>query len=68
MRARRSSGDNRLASAGKKTPDEVLTDVMDAGLAADAGSAYVRAKGSNQPKITGAVFERSGTCRVFLGG
>ncbi|MGW2554979.1 hypothetical protein [Streptomyces sp. NPDC001635] len=59
--------DNRLASAGKKTPDEVLTDVVDAGFTPDSGPAYTRAKGTKLPKVVGAVFERSGTCRMFLG-
>ncbi|MEU3980627.1 hypothetical protein AB0F77_11025 [Streptomyces sp. NPDC026672] len=59
--------DNRLAPAGKETPDEVLTDVVDAGFTPDAGPAYLRAKGSKLPKVVGAVFERSGTCTVFLG-
>ncbi|MPY30973.1 hypothetical protein FNH09_06480 [Streptomyces adustus] len=60
--------DNRLASAGRTTPDEVLTEVIDAGFTPDSGPAYVRAKGSKLPKVTGAVFERSSTCRVFLAG
>ncbi|MET8632579.1 hypothetical protein ABZX69_06365 [Streptomyces sp. NPDC004074] len=59
--------DNRLASAGEKTPDQVLTDVVDAGFTPDAGPAYTRAKGTKLPEVVGAVFERSGTCRMFLG-
>ncbi|MEU6226264.1 hypothetical protein [Streptomyces sp. NPDC047042] len=61
------TGDNQLVPAGKKTPDEVLTEAMDAGFAPDASPAYVRAKGTKLPKVAGAVFERSGTCTVFLG-
>ncbi|MEU6244610.1 hypothetical protein [Streptomyces sp. NPDC047024] len=59
--------DNRLVSAGKKTPDEVLTDVMDAGFTPGAGPAYTRAKGTKLPNVVAAVFERPGACRVFLG-
>ncbi|WP_018547266.1 hypothetical protein [Streptomyces sp. LaPpAH-108] len=59
--------DNRLAATGKKTPDDVLTDVMDAGFTPGAGPAYSREKGSELPEIAVAVFERSGACRVFLG-
>ncbi|MFD7879089.1 hypothetical protein ACFV5G_34190 [Streptomyces sp. NPDC059766] len=60
--------DNQLASAGKETPSEVRVDAMEAGFTLDDSPAYVRAKGSKLPKVTGAVFERSGTCRVFLAG
>ncbi|WP_329296497.1 hypothetical protein [Streptomyces pseudovenezuelae] len=59
--------ENRLTSAGKKTPDEVLTEIVDAGFTPDAGAAYLRAEGTKLPKVVGAVFERSGKCRMFLG-
>jgi hypothetical protein len=57
---------NKLVSAGKETPEEVRVTAMEAGFALDDSLAYVRAKGSKLPKVAGAVFERSGTCRVFL--
>ncbi|MGW4493467.1 hypothetical protein [Streptomyces sp. NPDC004376] len=59
--------DNRLVAGGKKTPDDVLTDVMDAGFTPGAGPAYARAKDSKLPGIGVAVFEQPGSCRVFLG-
>ncbi|MFE2579623.1 hypothetical protein [Streptomyces sp. NPDC059378] len=59
---------NELVSAGKETPDEVRVLAMDSGYAPDTGPAYARVKGSKLPRIVGAVFERSGTCRVFLNG
>ncbi|MFD8418148.1 hypothetical protein [Streptomyces sp. NPDC059466] len=59
--------DNHLTSAGKQTPDAVRVQAVDAGFSLDSSPAYRRAKGSGLPAISGAVFERSGTCRVFLG-
>jgi hypothetical protein len=58
---------NKLAHAGKETPSQVRVEAMEAGFALDDTPAYVRAKGSKLPKVAGAVFERSGTCRIFLG-
>ncbi|MGW0859551.1 hypothetical protein [Streptomyces sp. NPDC002690] len=59
--------ENQLVSAGRKTPDAVETDVLEAGFPLDADPAYVRAKGSKLWAVYAAVVERSGTCEVFLG-
>ncbi|MFF7360142.1 hypothetical protein [Streptomyces sp. NPDC008125] len=58
--------ENQLVPAGKETPDGVRMEVMDQGLPVDADPAYVRAKGSELFTVYAAIFDRSGTCRVFL--
>ncbi|MFC8713793.1 hypothetical protein ACFUCQ_28320 [Streptomyces sp. NPDC057197] len=58
--------DNRLAPRGTETPDAVRVDAADAGFALDSGPVYGRAAGSKLPEISGAVFERSGSCAVLL--